>query len=546
MRPLLLLAALSALASSSCFSPGDGQSPPLDSLYFPTGLALDPAPVGEASKYLYVASSDFDLQYRSSALLSYDLERVAEVVPRSCADDAQCRADEACDTKPSAENKGAPSFFCVNATDRLPCGPLGDRDAGDQIQNPGRCLAVTPLEPQDGGRSLRRDSVGIGAFATDLIVRKPGDRARLFLPVRGDASLHWIDVEDGLFECGQDDNSDHACNGAHRSGDRSDGADNDNRLRQPSEPFAIAAQDDPEFIAVTHQTTGSVSLFHGGMDDAGPTLEGILTGLPTAPVAIAAVPRPSPLLVPDELYRPAFLVGYRNAAQLDLLRVRIDPVVSQDVSGVSTSYTRYGLNDVGTVGITANAAGFDTRSIAIDASQRDADYAACSGAPDEPGCLKAATQPKVYLSNRAPPSLLIGSLMVDGGSASGSNDLPAIVDTASLTAGASRIVLGRVKVPGSTFTDEAGGYDFEQRVFIVCFDSRRVFVFDPKRRVIEAIIGTGRGPYALVIDEMRALGYVAFFTDSYLGVVSLDQRFPPNYATLVASIGTPSPPRSSK
>ena len=512
MRPLSLLAVIAALASSSCFSPGDGQSPPLDSLYFPTGLALDPAPAGEASKYLYVASSDFDLQYRASALLSYDLDRVAEVVPRSCLDDTQCHADEICDNdRERSHNNGAPSFFCVDAVDKLPCGPFGDRDAGDQILNPGRCLAVKPLEPQDGGRSLRRDSVGIGAFATDVIARKPGDQARLFLPVRGDASLHWIDINDGSFECGQNNNSDHACDGKHRSGDLTDGSDNDNRLRQPSEPFAIAAQDDPEFIAVTHQTTGSSEL------------------------------------VSDEAYRPAFLVGYRNAAQLDLLRVRIDPAVTYDnpTQGIA-SYTRYGLNDVGTIGITATAAGFDTRSIAIDASQRDADYEACIGASDELGCLKAATQPKVYLSNRAPPSLLIGSMMVDGGFASGSNDLPAIVDTASLTAGASRIVLGRIKVAGTKFQDDAGGYDFEQRVFIVCFDSRRIFVFDPKRRVIEAIIGTGRGPYALVIDEPRALGYVAFFTDSYLGVVSLDQRFPPNYATLVASIGTPSPPRSSK
>jgi DNA-binding beta-propeller fold protein YncE len=83
-------------------------------------------------------------------------------------------------------------------------------------------------------------------------------------------------------------------------------------------------------------------------------------------------------------------------------------------------------------------------------------------------------------------------------------------------------------------------------VFVVCFDSRRIFVYDPKRRMIEAVISTGRGPYALAIDDARGLGYVAHFTDSYLGVISLDQRFPQTYATIVASIGTPSPPRSSK
>jgi DNA-binding beta-propeller fold protein YncE len=110
-------------------------------------------------------------------------------------------------------------------------------------------------------------------------------------------------------------------------------------------------------------------------------------------------------------------------------------------------------------------------------------------------------------------------------------------------------VLGSVKVPATTNVagkDDGGPYGLEERVFVVCFDSRRIFVYDPKRRVIEAIIGTGRGPFALAIDSDRGLGYVAHFTDSYLGVISLDQRFPQTYASVVASIGPPSPPRASK
>jgi hypothetical protein len=83
-------------------------------------------------------------------------------------------------------------------------------------------------------------------------------------------------------------------------------------------------------------------------------------------------------------------------------------------------------------------------------------------------------------------------------------------------------------------------------VFVVCFDSRRIFVYDPKRRLIDAIISTGRGPYALALDGVRGLAYLGHFTDSYLGVVSLDQRFPQTYATIVASIGAPKAPRSSK
>jgi DNA-binding beta-propeller fold protein YncE len=160
----------------------------------------------------------------------------------------------------------------------------------------------------------------------------------------------------------------------------------------------------------------------------------------------------------------------------------------------------------------------------------------------------------VYVANRAPASLLVGRMTPDFSYANGSSELPSFIDSIALTSGPSRVVLGFVKVPTTAATtmndppleDSGGLYDLERRVFVVCFDSRRIFVYDPKRRVIEANITTGRGPFALAIDQDRGLAYVAHFTDSYLGVISLDQRFPQTYASVVASIGPPSPPRASK
>jgi DNA-binding beta-propeller fold protein YncE len=83
-------------------------------------------------------------------------------------------------------------------------------------------------------------------------------------------------------------------------------------------------------------------------------------------------------------------------------------------------------------------------------------------------------------------------------------------------------------------------------VFIVCFDSRRIFVYDPKRSRIETEIFTARGPHAVVVDQERKLLYVSHFTDSYIGVYSLDLGQPETYGTLVASLGAPKAPRSSK
>ncbi|HEY4102913.1 MAG TPA: hypothetical protein VGM44_03445, partial [Polyangiaceae bacterium] len=113
MRLRLLFAAVSPLLLCSCFSPGDGEPPPLNDLYFPTGLALDviPNPDGTPSskpEHLFIASSDFDLQFRASALAAYDLDALSLLVPASCNTDADCSGGKVCDNA-SID----PSYFCV-------------------------------------------------------------------------------------------------------------------------------------------------------------------------------------------------------------------------------------------------------------------------------------------------------------------------------------------------------------------------------------------------------------------------------------------------
>ena len=49
-----------------------------------------------------------------------------------------------------------------------------------------------------------------------------------------------------------------------------------------------------------------------------------------------------------------------------------------------------------------------------------------------------------------------------------------------------------------------------------------------------------------MVDSEHALGYVAHFTDSYIGVVDLDQRHARTYGAIIGSIEQPLAPRSSK
>jgi DNA-binding beta-propeller fold protein YncE len=116
-------------------------------------------------------------------------------------------------------------------------------------------------------------------------------------------------------------------------------------------------------------------------------------------------------------------------------------------------------------------------------------------------------------------------------------EYPSFYDSIPLTVGPSRVMVGNVK----TATGE-----LESRVFVACYDSRRIFVYDPKRARIETEIFTGRGPHAMAVDSTRGLLYVGHFTDSYVGVYSLDLGYPLTYGSMLATLGDPRAPRSSK
>ncbi len=529
-----------ALALVGCFPPGDGLSPPEERLYFPVGLALD-----ADAEHLYVVNSDFDLQFNQGVLQSYDLSRLRALVPRSCQDDGDCDASQRCDDSPTGANGETPSYFCVARTGAdagLPCGAVPESTASERLIAPGRCGAVNQVNPQNGGASLITSTVEIGAFATDVLYRaRPeaapaGPPGRLFVPVRGDTTLHWIDVfDDGDLECGQD--SDHGrCDDKHRVGDDPE-AENTRDLRLPPEPFGIAASEDGTSIVVSHQTQGKVSLFLNDWTTRDPRLEFVTTGLPSRPMDLAAVPVPRFVEAAGLNYQPGFLLTYRNARELSLLRFFEDGALS----GEGPSPARPYLVHTASRAIQTNSLGVDSRGIAVDASARKSAEALCDEESDDvarTACWQEAARVPVdvFVSNRTPPSVILGRTQPENSEA-GISDLPYFHATLPLTAGPSRVALGQVL--------NAEG-EPETRVFVVCFDSRLVFIVDPVTDRIEAEIFTGRGPHPLVTDVEHGLGYLGHFTDSYIGVVALDQRFPRSYGTIVATIGKPVAPRATK
>jgi hypothetical protein len=467
--------------------------------------------------------------------------------------------------------------------------------AAEQVLTPGLCTAAEPTSLLLKGSG--QNAVRIGPFATDLIYAtnplKDGKGGRLFAPVRGDATLHWIEVDDDTFypdadhrngvalKCNKDGSE--TCDIDHRRGKEPD-EENTQNLVLPSEPYGVALQARPyagvpdtqgsqfikaadgspatetsETLVTTHQSTGEVALFVNNWSpsaaDDGPQLQNIVGGLPSGALSVASVPvpaiwleNPETIQTPTGLtYLPSFLTTFRNAPQVSLIRTFDDEGAQPARPFIDASRS---------VRITTNSSGFDSRGIAVDSKARTdceaKETGQCVNDPDTrvplsdhdrfecllSKCVKIPFD--VYVANRTPASLVVGHTPAPP-ARSLSDDLPRFTGMAPMSVGPSRVIVGDV-------LDTKG--HAVRRVFVICFDSRRVFIFDPVALRFEAEIITGRGPHSLAIDIDEktgyAYGYIGLFSDSYIGVVDLNQQHVGTYGTFVLSVGQRTPPRASK
>ncbi|MET0595479.1 MAG: hypothetical protein ABW133_22460 [Polyangiaceae bacterium] len=557
------------LIASGCYSTGEGPEPRANDLYFPVGIL--PSPGGHA---LYVANSDYDLKYNGGTIEVYNLDDIRDVALRPF-----WSPDPSDDTSDPCFGLGPnPNIILYPG----PCGPLD--------------LNRPPSRPVPYGPIFKR-AAKIGAFATDVVMAcRPSDDivfggtadcmrggmsagesgARLFVPVRGDRSLTFLDVDDDReggvqtfkLECGQGSNGG-SCSDAYRAG--IDPADNTRGLTLPAEPFGVAISDRADSLVLTHQssTYGAVSLFTNKVNgvnsvlDAKPRLEYVQGDLPGSVTGIAALPTPAIDTFRGFAaanYQPGFAITYRLRAQVDVVRFFDDTFGSP---------RRPYLQRTGAFTLTATPNGSDSRDIVFEtstSSQRvtceracfvgglDSCLSDCALRPADErarceetcrtqgvdSCLMGCARIPIaaYVSNRSPASLLIGESRLPNGS--GSNESIGFYDSVALSTGTSRVVIGRIH----DRRDPPGV--FRQRVFVVSFDSRTVAIYDPSERRVDGLVRTGRGPHAFVMDPVHPIAYIGHFTDSYIGLVDLDQSHALTYGSIVATIGIPTAPTGTK
>jgi|GEM_PF-880205 hypothetical protein len=305
-------------------------------------------------------------------------------------------------------------------------------------------------------------------------------------------------------------------------------------------------------------------------------------GLPNGGSGIAAIPHDNSLNSPARgceytndtppCVRPSFLEANHSSAQIDLLRYYND---------LGSSLDRPFLVLETAFPLTANAIGTDQRGIAIDPTPRMACRA--RAAQNHGGVLSAAddaacgTVPsRVFIASRTPASLIVGQ--VGGMSADGTTfdpDLLVITGNQPVANGPSTVYLAPIVNP-------LGQY--ELRVFIVCFDSSQIFVYDPDNDFVENVINVGPGPFAMAFDPFDLedvaknadvpldprqvdgqsadvapgtphtlrryrFAYVASFTQSFVQMIDLDDSLPgispQTYENVVFTLGQPTPPKGS-
>jgi DNA-binding beta-propeller fold protein YncE len=496
--------------TSGCFSTGGGVDPPLDELYHPVGVTL-----GRDGDLLYVANNDADLRYNGGTVQVLDAKTLRKALPQWCQSDDNCVARETCDGE-------ATGLLGVCRRDGVPSCQGSEEDIS--LQTPAVC-GVVELELDTNVLAGVRTAPGSTDIRRVTLTDGGQTRHRLLVPVRGDATLHWMDVEAKsgrakVIDCGQGDN--HSCDTKHRVGGEDARAPDGSKV--PPEPAGIGVSPDGRTILMGHQTRAAVSLFTNGR--SGPELQEVVRGLGVSPIALA----PLPMRHDDPTHRGDFLLTYVHSREtqrpyVELLSVWSWPEDNDAAGGF--------VQRAGRAYFTASQSGLDSRGIVVDSFERQVcqDACECTVASDCEACSAACREVplSVYVASRSPDALLVGQTSTEGEPQQGTL-LPNFTQAVSLRGEPSRLV-------SSSLIDEFGRV--VPRVMVLSVTTGSETIYDPVAGQVEARVIVGRGPQSIAVDSDRGLAYVALFNDSSIAVVDLDKRRS-TFAQVLLLIGRPS------
>ena len=510
---------ISGTVSTGCVN-RDGESLPAGLMSFPIAIELSVDQDADGNpEYLYVTSSNFGLEYNSGNVQSYDLEKVVEAINTGC---ISAWRNPECLESDYPGDVNDPACVCEPATD-INCVPVPqgirqiclERDFNGDINDPAcACEPLAPANPGDGpgeqcvgipfdrcsvvpselqfrdpGAALRlvpvdgliRGEVEIGSFSDGLGVATDG--RRLYLPVRSDANLTFIDVnEEGQLSCGGPFGTRHTCTSPYRTGS-AELVNPTVSIGLPADPvdvyvgdlaadFAPASSpDDPAFrgdyILMAHRE-GRASMFFDQLRPGGPEPQ----------------KRPRLAATIDELAPEQVTITYEPGAKRAWIpSAEVAAIVRLGI-GIDGDPTQSYLFDAGALFVSGLDNGTSNRDIRFD---------------PRPGRNLA------YIVSRSPEALVVARSNVAGGDLNMLGQIPTCRDP-------SRIQVAEVPVPGR---------DTVVLAFVSCFLARSVQVIDTDKFQGVTILTNISGAFEFVIDGPRLLMYTADFSTSVLRVADL-------------------------
>jgi hypothetical protein len=509
---------ISGTVSTGCINT-DGEALPAGLMSFPIAIELSVDQDADGNpKYLFVTSSNFGLQYNSGNVQSYDIEKMVEAINTGCVsawrdpeclqsdytgdvNDPACVCDPATDFNCTAVPQGIrqrclDSTFEGDINDPMcACEPLAPPDPGDgpgdecveipfdrcsvipsnlQFRDPGAALRLVPVD------DLIRGEVQIGSFSDGLGVGTDG--RRLYLPVRSDANLTFIDVnEEGQLNCGGGFGTRHTCTGPYRSGS-AELVNPTVLLELPADPvdvfvgdlaadFAPPGSPDDlafrgDYILMAHRE-GKASMFFDQLRPGGPEPQ----------------KRPRLAATIDELAPEQVTITYEPGAQRAWIpSAELAAVVRLGI-GIDGDPTQSYLFNAGTLFVTGLDTGISNRDIRFD---------------PRPG------RDLAYIVSRSPNALVVARSNVAGGNLNMVGQIPTCRDP-------SRIQVGEIPVGGRSVL----------LAFVSCFLARSVQVIDTDKFQGITLLTNISGAFEFVIDAPRLLLYTADFSTSVLRVADL-------------------------
>jgi DNA-binding beta-propeller fold protein YncE len=527
----LKFTALAALLPSiwACTLSQNGVVPPADTFFYPTSGAMSPTdPTGQ---WLYVANSNADLRFNDGTLVLADVSQA--YADRHSAD--QLAQWGAC---PQADyvnplSRSLPPTCCWDLLDAsiLNCDErLYTKPDATVLIGSFAAQMVWQTYCDDPCRAFH------GTSTMPLACLADPNGGRILIGVRGDTSLTYVDVAPvggqgntsshptfhctgdavttSMAECDQkvvDTNSSLAI----ESGDTQAPA-----TTLPDEPYALTLDPGRGYLYVGHlvgstsvQDTGGVSLF----DVSGTGF--IAAGeFPPAPRFVAPFGSPFPPsssglfgVTTINLHEPLGIAPDPDNSQLKqlFLSSRYVPLVTA-MAPIGPPICAGDQNDDVLV-----PSGNTLNSNLVGSEMRGVEFIEpLTGS--QPGYAQRA-----YALQRVPPDLVGFDIAND------------VAGTAVATP---TDVLETCSSPTFLYQHDSGD---GARLFVNCFDTGEVYVFDPSGPTLLTTFAVGRGPAGMVFDTARPLAYVLDFSQNDVSVVDLAPGSPTQYH-VVQRLGFPS------